>query len=165
MPVLEQRILVADEAWIATALLHREHPDRVDFTISEIVERARREDPDHQQRPGLRTHVTQHCVANRVPNPGAYRMLTATGKHTRRLFRPGDPQHPRRKGKILPERDQIPEKYHKLLDWYENSYAKSATSPLPGEDPILALSGAGRAIRRSDEHPDDSVRALREGWQ
>ena len=31
---------VADEAWIATALLHREHPDRKDFKTTEIVRRA-----------------------------------------------------------------------------------------------------------------------------
>ena len=34
---------VADEVWLATALLHREHPDRADFTVAEIVERARQE--------------------------------------------------------------------------------------------------------------------------
>ena len=31
---------VADEVWIATALLHREHPGRLDFTIAEIGGRA-----------------------------------------------------------------------------------------------------------------------------
>lgn len=164
MLLVKENLLVADEAWIATALLHREHPDQSDFTIGEIVERAKKENPAHALRPGLRPHVTLHCVANKAPNPGRYRMLSATGKHTRRLFRPGDPQHPRRTGKILPERDQIPEKYHELLDWYENVYAKSAVGSMLGVDPILALRGVGRAIRQPDEHPDDSVRALREGW-
>jgi hypothetical protein len=36
-------IKVADEVWIATALLHRENPKREDFSVSEIVARARRE--------------------------------------------------------------------------------------------------------------------------
>jgi hypothetical protein len=34
---------VADETWIATALLHREHPERDDFAEQEIVARARNE--------------------------------------------------------------------------------------------------------------------------
>jgi hypothetical protein len=31
---------VADEVWIAAALLHGEHPESLDFSIEEIVERA-----------------------------------------------------------------------------------------------------------------------------
>ena len=34
---------VADEVWIATALLHRRHPDRDDFTVREIVRQAETE--------------------------------------------------------------------------------------------------------------------------
>src|SRR5437879_7267058 len=37
------KLKVADEVWIATALLHREHPAAPDFSIDEIVDRARRE--------------------------------------------------------------------------------------------------------------------------
>ncbi len=36
-------VKVADEVWIATALLHREHPDAVDFSIDQIVGRVRKE--------------------------------------------------------------------------------------------------------------------------
>ena len=39
----EQQTRVADEVWIATALLHREQPERKDFTIQEIRKRAERE--------------------------------------------------------------------------------------------------------------------------
>ena len=81
---------VADEAWLATALLHRENRERSDFTINEIVERAAKESVYGELRPGVRVHATLHCVANLRPNPGRYRMLFATGKSTRRLFRAGD---------------------------------------------------------------------------
>src|SRR5262249_8521785 len=37
-------IKVADEVWIVTALLQRENPEKMDFTVEEIVERAKRED-------------------------------------------------------------------------------------------------------------------------
>src|SRR3990170_4571814 len=123
MQVASRRsVRVADEVWIATALLHRDHPDREDFAVSEIVERARKEALTSQLRPGVYVHAVQHCVANRPPNPGRYRMLVETGKNRRRLYRPGDPCDPRREGaRIVPGRDDIPAKYHPLLDWYEES--------------------------------------------
>ena len=116
---------VADEVWIATALLHRETPSREDFTVAEIVARARAERLSPALRPGVYVHAMQHCVANRPPNPGRYRMLFQTGRNRRRLFRPGDPDDPRREGaRTMPDRDDIPARYHTLLDWYESSYAK-----------------------------------------
>jgi hypothetical protein len=81
---------VADEVWLATALLHREHPDRADFTVAEIVERARQEGLTPELRPGVYLHANLHCVANRPPNPGRYLMLVETGPNRRRLYRPGD---------------------------------------------------------------------------
>ena len=88
---------VADEAWIATALLHRRHPDRDDFTVREIVRQAEVEKvAGGPLRPGVQAHVYLHCVANKAPNSGRYRMLFETSKGRRRLFRPGDPCHPRR---------------------------------------------------------------------
>jgi hypothetical protein len=68
-------VKVADEVWIATALLHRENPKREDFTVAEIVERARRENISGKLRPSVQVHVYLHCVANRPPNPGCHRML------------------------------------------------------------------------------------------
>ena len=63
-------VKVADEVWIATALLHGENPQRADFTVSEIVGRAEREAIAGHLRPGVRVHVLLHCVANFPPNPG-----------------------------------------------------------------------------------------------
>ena len=80
------KIKVADEVWIAAALLHREHPKQLDFTIEQIMERAAREAGKEPLRPGVYVHVVQHCVANRPPNPGRYRMLFETTSGRRRLY-------------------------------------------------------------------------------
>jgi hypothetical protein len=150
---------VADEVWIATALLHRAHPDRADFTVQEIVDRARREHAYPTLRPGIQVHAYSHCVANLAPVSGRYRMLYSTGKSTRRLFRTGDTAHPdRRGGKTSPTRSAIPTAYHHLLDWYATTY-----SPPQAHDPILSLRGRGKHLWRQ-EHADAYVSRLREGW-
>src|SRR5262245_6009994 len=116
-------IKVADEVWIATALLHRENPKREDFTVAEIVERVRREHIADELRPGLQVHAYLHCVANRPPNPACHRMLYATGKNTRRLFRETDDFDPkRRRGKVKPDKENIPVKYQPLLEWYSKKF-------------------------------------------
>ena len=56
------RVKVADEVWISTALLHRENASATDFSIEEIVERARKEELQVPLRPGVYVHVVQHCV-------------------------------------------------------------------------------------------------------
>ena len=96
--VTKSCIKVADEVWIAAALLHREQPAQPDFTVEEIVERAMREGIGGPIRPGVYVHIVQHCVANRPPNPGRYRMLLETINGRRRLFRKGDAYHPAREG-------------------------------------------------------------------
>jgi hypothetical protein len=158
-----QEIRVADEVWLAAALLHREQPERNDFTVEEIVERAEKEGLAGKLRPGVYVHVVQHCVANRPPNPGRYRMLFETRKNHRRLFRLGDSYDPRRDGsKVTPDRASIPAKYGPLLDWYVREYASPKRSA--ENDPLLALRGSGKKIW-ADEHADDYVRRLREGWE
>ena len=119
-------ILVADEAWLATALLHREHPDVEDFSLHDIRDRARRE--FHDNRPGVWQHIVSHCVASNRPNPAQYRMLHSSARGRRRLYRTGDPVHPERKGKMHPEKRDLPERYRSLVDWYLNDYSK----PAPG---------------------------------
>ena len=86
MVVTRSDIKILDEVFIATALLHREQPDRQDFTISEIVERANRENLFGKPRPGVRSYASSHCVANRPPSPNRYGILYATGERTRRLL-------------------------------------------------------------------------------
>jgi hypothetical protein len=155
---------VADEVWIATALLHREHPEAVDFSLEQIVERARREGLHRPPRPGVYVHVVQHSVANRPPNPGRYRMLFETGEGRRRLFREGDPYHPDRDGsKITPDVADLPEAYTDLLAWYRE-WSQNSIEEAIKNDPLLSLRGSGRHLW-ADEHADEYVRRLREGWE
>lgn len=122
-------IKVADEVWIACALLHYENPHREDFTTREIVNRAARENIFGTIRPGVTVHVNQHCVANRPANPGNYRMLYETRPGYRRLWRPGDESHPSRiSGKTCPDAAEIPTKYHFLLEWYQNWVAENSSN-------------------------------------
>lgn len=158
-------IRVADEVWIATALLHRQHPERDDFTVGEIVRRAEVEQLTGaaRLRPGVQVHAYLHCVANKAPNPGRYRMLVETTKGRRRLFKPGDPCHPLRvSGKDIPDDGAIPPGYGTLLDWYRRDYIGAQVG---GEtDPILSLRGLGKAIW-AQEDADAYVERLREGWR
>jgi hypothetical protein len=157
-------IKVADEVWIATALLHHEHPDAADFSIDQIMDRARREGLHEPLRPGLYVHVVSHCVANRAPNPGRYRMLLETGEGRRRLYRPGDPYHSSREGsKTIPDVSELPYGYEGLLQWYHD-WTKRAVDDLVKNDPLLQAQGSGRHLW-ADEHADEYVRRLREGWE
>lgn len=161
-------IKVADEVWVATLILHQRHPERVDFSIEEIMEFARSAKELRFMgplRPGFYVHVVQHCVANRPPNPGRYRMLLETAPGRRRLFRRGDPYHPQREGgKILPKQEDLPENWFRgLLAWYSGWCAEAAERAVDG-DPLLSLCGSGRKLW-ADEHADEYVRRLREGWE
>jgi hypothetical protein len=155
---------VADEVWIAAALLHREHPERPDFSIEEIVERAAKESLSPTHRPGVYVHVVQHCVANRAPNPGRYRMLFETSPGRRRLFRKGDSYHPSREGaKVTPNPEDIPRGYEGLLNWYRD-WSLEREKSAARRDPLLVLAGSGAHLW-SDERGDAYVRRLREGWE
>lgn len=162
-------ISVADEVWIATALLHREHPEREAFSAREISERARREAITPRQRAGVYVHASQHCVANRPPSPARLRMLFATSRSQRRLYRPGDPSHPGRvQARHLPEAAAIPARYRPLLEWYASDYApaprRGARAAAGAGDPILALRGLGAEVWRG-ESADAYVRRMRGGWK
>lgn len=157
------QIKLADEVWIATALLHREHPDRPDFTVQEII-RARQEKLGGPTRAGFYVTAMQHCVANRPPNPGRYRMLFETSAGRRRLFRKGDPYHPEREGaKIVPHQSDLPYGYSGLIAWYRD-WSSAVLSHSQEADPLLALVGSGKRLW-AREHADDYVRRLRQGWQ
>lgn len=157
-------IKVADEVWVAAALLHCERRAAVDFTVEEILERARQEGISDELRPGVYVHIVQHCVANRAPNPGRYRMLLETSAGRRRLYRNGDPYHPAREGsKIVPESDDLPKEYQALLRWYREWSEAAAGQQVDG-DPLLRLRGTGKKLWKS-EPADVYVNRLREGWQ
>ncbi len=160
----ELQIKVADEVWIATALLHRAHPDQADFAIEAIMQRATKEAGKRPLRPGVYVHIVQHCVANRPPTPGRYRMLFETAPGRRRLYRNGDNYDPAREGaKIVPAREDIPSEYSDLLDWYRG-WSQGDVEERIKNDPLLALYGDGKDLW-ADESADDYVRRLREGWE
>jgi len=154
---------IADEVWLATAQLHREHPKRDDFAIAEIKERAAKESGG-ELRSGVYVHIVQHCVANRPPSPGRYRILVETAPGRRRLFRTGDSYHVAREGsKTHPAAEDLPARYRSLLDWYRK-WDTAAAARRVDDDPILALVGLGKHLWRGED-PDEYVRRLREGWE
>ncbi|MDA2929033.1 hypothetical protein MYX84_03630 [Acidobacteria bacterium AH-259-O06] len=127
-------IKVATEVWIATALLHREHLEREDFAVIEIVDRVAQENLAGELRPGVQIHASQHCVANKRPHPNNFRMLYETSRGRRRLFRPGDDFHEYRKsGKRVPGANDVPPQYQYLLEWYEQEYCQLAGHPEEGK--------------------------------
>jgi hypothetical protein len=118
-------IKVADEVWIAAALLQKENPNRNSFSQSEIIQRVADNKIFGHIRPGIMVHVAAHCVANKKPNPGNYRMLYAIEGNRRRLFKESDDFHEwRTGGKITPNYEDIPSEYHYLIDWWKNEYNK-----------------------------------------
>lgn len=146
-------IKVADEVWLATSLLHRENPRREDFSVSEIVARARKEKRAGGYRPGLQIHVSSHCVATKPPNPARHRMLSETGRGRRRLFRSGDKFHrDRKQGKTHPAVEDLPPKYRHLVDWYERNYenGNNDEDPLPPGGKMADLLKALSNISLSD---------------
>jgi hypothetical protein len=160
---------LADEVWLATAMLHRRKPECADFSIEQIVEFAKTAKELRlllqPLRPGFYVHVVQHCVANRPPNPGRYRMLFETAPGRRRLFRPGDSYHPKREGgKTLPQPDDFPENWFRgILTWYRDWCTETARRAVE-DDSLLALYGSGKDLW-ADEHADEYVRRLREAWE
>jgi len=159
---------LADEVWIALALLHQRHPERADFSVEEIMDfavKAKELRSLAALRPGFYVHVIQHCVANRPPNPARYRMLFESAPGRRRLFRPGDTYDARReRGKSSPAAEELPENWLRgLLAWYR-AWCSETVNRAQQDDPLLALYGSGKHLW-ADEHADDYVGRLREGWE
>jgi hypothetical protein len=163
MQALDGSVRVADEAWLALAILHYEHADRNSFSAKEILDRVKAEKVSPELRPGVQVHIYLQNVANVKPNPGQYRMFYKLADDTYRLFRPTDVAHPARKGKMMPNRDEIPVKYHYLLDWYELEYCAKQNTTREEDDPILQMWGVGKEIW-ADTNADDYVRDLRSDW-
>jgi hypothetical protein len=161
---VKARIKVADEVWLALASLQRQHSHRSDFSIEEIMESARRQNIYGSLRPGVYVHVVQHCVANRPPNPARYRMLFETAAGRRRLFRAGDAYHPDREGgKITPAPEDLPPGYQGLVPWYRE-WSEDASRNVVQNDLLLAVRGSGTHLW-ANEHADEYIRRLREGWE
>lgn len=150
---------VADQVWIAVALLHRERPAVVDFSPNEIIARLEIEHLSDRLPAGVRPHISRHTVANLAPETGRYRMLFATTGARRRLFRPGDVAHPKRDGKVTPRAADLPPKYVPLLEWYATVWSRGAAS-----DPLEGVAATYADLWR-DARGDRYVTQLREGWE
>jgi AbrB family looped-hinge helix DNA binding protein len=131
---------VADEVWTSVALLHKENPERIDFAVAEIKERARRE--NWQIRQGFTVHASYHCLANKPANPADHRMLYEDTRGRKRLYRLGDPFHLEREhGKIRPDRQDLRAEYQELVDWYDAVYSKQkpqTATPAANGSPTLS---------------------------
>lgn len=179
-PTIRLTVRLADGVWIATALLHRENPNRTDFADSEIQTRFLAEGFPRGKHPNsLPAHISSHCVANKARSRksdepsklqgGAYRLLFETRAGYKRLYHPGDDVHPdriqpRRPSKALPRKDQIPAEYHPLIDWYQGWIPRGPSKPATPnweDDPLIRLIGSGKHIW-ADEHADEYVNRLRE---
>lgn len=163
IPNQQKVIRVADEAWVALALLHREHPERKSFSAKEILDRVQREHASPELRPGIAPHIYLHNVANAEPNSAKYRMFYKLPDDTCRLFRAGDTAHPARNGKITPDSDELPERYRYLLEWYDQEYSGRDAAISEEDDPILQMRGVGKEIW-VDTDADQYVRSLRSNW-
>ena len=129
-------IRVADEVWIATALLHRERPRETDFSLKDIEARIEREGLAGETRGGIYPHLSVHCVANRAPNGGTYRMLFETAPCAGGCSGPAIPTI--RNGKAERRRPTLPTFPRNTIDCWSGTTASGhrrkgriPCSPLP----------------------------------
>lgn len=163
------QLKVADELFLVLALLHRENPDQDAFEIGQILARARQEGlgghrPDQRS---LRLHAYEHAAANVPPGKhgGRYRIAFRERNNHIRLLRASDSVHPDRHQKVFPGYEDIPERYHELLDWarhrFDEALVPASNQWLEG---LKHLRGKGKEIWQGID-PDVYVRELREGWE
>lgn len=153
-------LTAAEAVWIATAVLHRDHPNTFDFSSQEIFKKIRELALTTHPDVTLNAHISRHCVANSAPDPNHVRMLFATARGRRRLFREGDPYHPERASHPThPAWVNLPAPLHSLRDWYQSTWNTIQVE----QDPLLAAIGIGREIW-ADQHADEYVAELRD-WR
>jgi hypothetical protein len=130
-------IKVADEVWIACALLHNTNPQEQSFSTIEIANRVLQENIYGSIRPGIQVHIATHCIANMPAQPNKCRMLYRLPDGRKRLFKDTDDYHPSRQdGKTIPDQEEIPQKYVHLLNWYKTQYNQGKTPIIPPPSPI-----------------------------
>lgn len=165
----KEHVKVADELYLIVALLHRENPNSKAFTLSQILDRAKQEGlgEDRPDQRSLRLHAYEHAAANQPPGArgGRYRMVFRELDNRIRLLEPSDTVHPERHQKFHPAADEIPARYHELLDWAMRRNGRVSEEPqLRWLDGLHQLKGLGKEIWKGID-PDEYVRSLREGWE
>lgn len=158
---------LADRIWLAVAMLHKLHPNSIAFNKADIRDQLDKSGLGSGTNPlSVNAHLKQHLVANVPPSAGKYTMLFETRFGQLRLYRPGDfiDSHRRlgRGSKCSPKREEVPQQYHPLLDWYEEWCREhGANTALDWEhDPLIQLIGSGAHVW-ADEHADEYVENLR----
>jgi hypothetical protein len=166
MPFVTSELRLADRIWLAVAMLQQLFPDMA-FSKTEIRQELDKSELGTGTNPAsVNAHLKQHLVANVPPSTGKYTMLFETKAGLLRLYRPGDFINPQRRSergsKYMPKRDEVPAKYHPLLDWYED-WCRQQGAPNAidwKDDPLIQLIGSGKHIW-ADEHADEYVENLR----
>lgn len=154
------KLSIADTVWLATALLHRTHPQAKGFPHEAILRKVSELDPSLNPR-SVSTHLSTHCVASKKANPATLRILSENPDGSLRLFRPGDSFHStRRTGRTAPKPHALPEQYEYLLKDQTDGSA-SYLNDSPAEDPILAISGVGKEMWKQLGGGEAFIRALR----
>lgn len=171
MPALtyqKAQLKVADELFLIVALLHRENPGQHAFDIGQILARATQEElgSHRADQRSLRLHAYEHAAANVPPGKGGkYRMVFRERDNRIRLLTASDYIHPDRHQKFFPAYEEIPAKYHELLDWAKRRVeGRPKSDQVQWLDGLKRLKGKGKEIWRGID-PDSYVRSLREGWE
>ncbi|MEO6120208.1 MAG: hypothetical protein ABIP12_05905, partial [Terriglobales bacterium] len=113
--------------WIATASLQHRNPGPV--SVDAIRKTLAKLFPEQARSTSVGTYLSQVLVATkkRYHRHLHSKMLVGTGKE-RRLFRDGDEVHPDRvSGKQKPQKQEVPEKFWYLIDWYDTEYNRPTT--------------------------------------
>lgn len=107
--VRANRVKIHVGVWLAAGLLHEQ--GHATFAARQLMEEIERRFGD--RRPGVYTHVTAHCVANKRQNTATeYSYLFQTGSGEYRLYRQGDAlDATRRGGRTAPDKADVPEQY------------------------------------------------------
>ena len=131
-------IKVADEVWIATAMLQKmEDPERCCWEEDEIIDQImdNQEEYFQPEKPAIRykaiiNHIRQHSVADKSASPARLRMLSPCReeqfdhKRHRVVYIDNDQHdcHIDRTGKMVPVLAEVPPEYHditeELLQWW-----------------------------------------------
>jgi len=154
------KLSIADTIWLATALLHRTHPNARGFSHETILRKVGELDPSLNPR-SVSTHLSTHCVATKKASPATLRILSEAADGSLRLFRSGDSFHPTRgAGRTTPKPNVLlPQYSHLLQSQAEAPSARLDESPV--EDPILAISGVGKEMWKKLGGGEAFIRALR----
>ena len=158
------RIKVADEVWLATALLHRENPSRGLHAQGNRGAGCERGDRRRTATWCLRSRRSQHCVANRAPTPDAIACSTKRGPDIAACFVSATATiRNAKEARSPPERMRSLRATRISSSWYED-WSQSQGEKASESDPLLALYGSGKKLW-ADEHADEYVARLRAGWE